>query len=283
MIKRFFCILPLFIIFLYQKGNAQGTVFQPGDYRDGIYDKENSVNRRFIPYTHLRIGDVQWERRVWREIDLREKINQPLYLPTFPMVTGRPSFFQVLQKAIIEGEIIAFADDEFLIPFEKQDILDKLKKCDSLQESAVNEAGEEIVTSIWSCDSVSIYGQMRSYQLKEDWFFDKQKSVLEVRILGIGAYTYDEAKESPKNIFWVYFPACRPIFAQYEVFNTKNDAERRTYEDIFWKRMFNSKVLKESNVFDRLIQEYSKGIDALLESDRVKQDIFRYEHDLWHL
>ncbi len=283
MIKRFFFILPLFVIFLIQKGNAQGTVFQPGDYRDGIYDKENSINRRFIPYTHLRIGDVQWERRVWREIDLREKINQPLYLPTFPMVTGRPSFFQVLQKSIVEGEIIAFSDDEFLIPYEKQDILDKLKKCDSINESNVSETGEEILTSIWSCDSVSIYGNMRSYQLKEDWFFDKQKSVLEVRILGIGAYTYDEAKESPKNIFWVYFPACRPVFAQYEVFNTKNDAERRTYEDIFWKRMFNSKVLKESNVFDRLIQEYSKGIDALLESDRVKQDIFRYEHDLWHL
>lgn len=258
------------------------TVFQPGDYRDGIYDKENAINRRFIPYTHLREGDVQWERRVWREIDLREKINHPLYYPTFPLVTGRPSFFQILQKHILDGSIIAFSDEEFLVPFEKQAIVDKLKKCDSLQESSVDAEGNEILTSVYKCDSTSIYGQIRKYKLKEDWFFDKQKSVLEVRILGIGAYTFDEDKEASKELFWVYFPACRPIFATYEVFNTKNDSERRTFEDIFWKRFFNSTVVKESNVYDRIIGEYAKGIDALLESDRIKGDIFRYEHDLWH-
>jgi hypothetical protein len=54
--------------------SAQQGVFQPGDYKDGIYDKENAVNRRFIPYTHLREGDVTWEKRVWRDIDMREKV-----------------------------------------------------------------------------------------------------------------------------------------------------------------------------------------------------------------
>ena len=49
----------------------------------------------------------------------------------------------------------------------------------------------------------------------------------------------------------------------------------------FWKRQFASSVKKESNVYDRNIENYSKGIDALLESDRIKGDIFRFEHDLW--
>jgi hypothetical protein len=66
------------------------------------------------------------------------------------------------------------------------------------------------------------------------------------------------------------------------VYNSKNDAERRTFEDIFWKRQFSSVAYKETNVFDRDIERYSKGIDALLESDRIKNDIFRWEHDLWH-
>ena len=67
-----------------------GGVFQPGDYRDGIYDKENAVNRRFIPYTHLREADVAWERRIWRELDMREKQNQQVYYPT-EAVDGRIS------------------------------------------------------------------------------------------------------------------------------------------------------------------------------------------------
>ena len=45
--------------------------------------------------------------------------------------------------------------------------------------------------------------------------------------------------------------------------------------------MFNSYIYKESNVYDRKISDYAKGMDALLESERIKNDIFLYEHDLW--
>lgn len=261
--------------------NAQPGVFQPGDYKDGIYDKENAVNRRFIPYTHLREADVAWEKRVWRDLDMREKINQQLYYPT-EILVSRISFFQLLAKYILNGQIIAFADEEFLIPLEGAIIKDKLKKCDSIKESSFDAEGNEILTSRWNCDSTSIYREVIKYQLKEDWFFDKQKSVLEVRILGVGAYQYVEEKEAYKELFWVYFPACRPYFAKHEVFNPKNDSERRTFEDIFWKRQFSSKINKETNVWDRQIGMYARGIDALLESDRVKNDIFQWEHDLWH-
>lgn len=275
--KLFLAIL----VFVSLSSLAQQGVFQPGDYRDGIYDKENAVNRRFIPYTHLREGDVTWEKRVWRDIDMREKINQPLYYPV-EMVSGRTSLFQVLAKHILRDEIMAFADEEFQMPLEKSAIRDKLKKCDSTDQSSYTPEGEEVITKVFVCDSTSIFRNIRTYRLKEDWFFDKQKSVLEVRIIGIGVFTYDEDKDAMREQFYVYFPACRKFFAQYEVFNPKNDSERRTFEDIFWKRQFASKIIKESNVYDRNIDEYARGIDALLESDRIKGDIFRWEHDLWH-
>lgn len=261
--------------------SAQPGVFQPGDYRDGIYDKENSLNRRFIPYTFLREGDVAWEKRVWRDLDMREKQNHQLYYP-IEIVNGRTSLFQVLSKYILKGDVIAFNDEEFLQPLEPSVIKDKLKHCDSIKESSFDDQGNEIITSRWNCDSTGIFKEVISYRLKEDWFFDKQKSVMEVRILGICARQYIEDKEAYKDLFWVYFPACRPYFAKHEVYNWKNDSERRTFEDIFWKRQFSSTVTKETNVYDRSIQEYARGIDALLESDRIKNDIFRWEHDLWH-
>lgn len=275
--KLFFVILTALSLTSF----GQQGVFQPGDYRDGIYDKENAVNRRFIPYTHLREGDVTWQKRIWREIDMREKINQSLYYP-LDITSGRISFFQLLAKYILQDQIIAFADEEFQIPLEKMAIRDKLKKCDSTDQTSYTPDGAEVVTKIFVCDSTSIFRNIRTYRLKEDWFFDKQKSVLEVRIIGVGVFTYDEDKEAPREQFWVYFPAIRPFLAKHEVFNTKNDSERRTFEDIFWKRQFASNITKESNVYDRNIMEYSKGIDALLESDRIKGDIFRWEHDLWH-
>lgn len=258
-----------------------GSVFQPGDYRDGIYTKENSVNRRLIPYTYLRQGDVMWEKRVWREIDLREKINHPLYYPT-EEVNGRNSLLQTLKRALFRGEIIAFGDEEFLSPLSLSQIKEKLVKCDSAEDVGADAEGNEVRTKVFRCDSTSIYENVTKLKLKEDWFFDKQKSVLEVRILGICAMKYDETKDIYTEMFWVYFPACRQVLATNEVFNTKNDAERRTFDDIFWKRQFNSTSVKETNVYDRVIIQYAKGIDALLESDRIKNDIFQFEHDLWH-
>src|ERR1035437_3038720 len=83
---------------------AQG-IYNPGDYRDGIYDKENSVNRRFIPYTHLREADVTWQKRVWRSIDMREKINQQLYYPV-DVSKSRVSLMQLILKAVLNGQII---------------------------------------------------------------------------------------------------------------------------------------------------------------------------------
>jgi hypothetical protein len=83
-------------------------------------------------------------------------------------------------------------------------------------------------------------------------------------------------------LFWVYFPACRPYFAINDVYNFKNDSERRSLDDIFWKRQFASAIVKESNVYDRFINEYQKGIDALVESDNIKGQIFKWEHDLWN-
>jgi gliding motility associated protien GldN len=274
-------LLCAFAILVSTNSNAQPSIFQPGDYKDGVYDKENSTNRRVIPYTHLREADVTWEKRVWRELDMREKQNQQLYFP-LEIGVSRISLLQVLFKYILKNELIAFNDEEFQVQLEPSVIRNKIVKIDTVEQMSYLEDGTEVSTRVGTFDSTWMYRQFRKIRLKEDWFFDKQKSVLEVRILGMGIYTYDEEKEAPKEQFWVYFPSCRKFFAKHEVYNPKNDAERRTFEDIFWKRQFASVITKETNVFDRQISEYSRGIDALLESDRIKNDIFTWEHDQWH-
>ncbi|MCA6362539.1 MAG: gliding motility protein GldN [Bacteroidetes bacterium] len=282
---KFALLLIVAAAFFAQIGHAQ--VLDP-TFPDQIYNKENTINRRPIPYTHLREADVMWSKRVWRTIELREKFNHPLYYPETP-INNRKSLFDVIKKALLDGDIFAFdnaaLDDEFQVKMSKAQLQDLFVQVDSTQQTEdPNNPGTYIISPVRT-ELTSI--DVKAYWIKEDWFFDKQRSVMDVRILGLCPL---QEKKDPssgevvgyKALFWVYFPQCRPVFARSEVYNTKSDAERRSLDDIFWKRMFQSYIHKETNVFDRTIRGYTQGLDALFESERIKNDIFVYEHDLWH-
>ncbi len=123
------------------------------------------------------------------------------------------------------------------------------------------------------------------YKVKEDWFFDKERSVLDVRIIGIAPVVYNRDADGTitgtKELFWLYFPECRYVFQNFFVQSRNNDSQRMSFDDLFWKRMFQSYIDKESNLYDREIDTYKSGVNALLESEKIKEKIFRFEHDLW--
>lgn len=210
---RFKNTLILALVMLGLVSSAQ--VFQPGDYRDGIYDKENSVNKKFIPYTFLREGDVQFSKRVWRNVDLREKINQSLYLPK-KFTSNKLSLMQLVVKGILDGSIIAFDDEEFLV---QKDIA-RLKaglvvRGDSVDQELYDDQGNPYTVKVpGSVDSLWIYENFQSLEIKEDWFFDKQKSVMEVRIVGLGFNALLLGKEDfgPQKSILHLFPCLSPLF-----------------------------------------------------------------------
>ncbi len=258
-----------------------GVFHNPATNPCGIYDKENIGSRRVISYTSLREADVAWEKRVWRDIDLRERQNQPLYYPV-EFNACRSSLFQTITRQILNGNIVAFKDEDFMVPYSTAEFRRKIVKIDTVENVIYNPQGEEETVPVVVFDSTSIYERILKFRVKEDWFFDRQKSSLEVRILGLAAYEYNQERDYYKEVYWVYFPACRPWFAVNDVYNFKNDSERRSLDDVFWKRQFSSTIVKESNVYDREIAQYQKGIDALVESDKIKMDVFKWEHDLWN-
>ncbi|MAW21294.1 MAG: hypothetical protein CMD16_02720 [Flavobacteriales bacterium] len=268
---------------------------------NSVYKKEKHHNKRVQPYAPLRQADVMWSRKIWREIDLRQKINHPFYYPENDgiahTIEDRKSLIDVIYSAIKEGSITAYGnasmDDEFREPMTPEQIKTIGGAKETIEESVNWDKVADGMTEEEALERKVIKTEfnrntVKKWRLKEEWFFDKQRSVMDVRILGIAPMQEDKDEVTGQltggfsPLFWVHFPEAREVLINAEVFNlVKNDAERRTYDDIFWKRMFGSTIIKEASVSDRKVNEYMIGLDGLLEAQRIKEEIFNIEHDLW--
>lgn len=285
--KRLKVILLGVFLFLSPALFAQ-VIDEPEDNSDGFYTKESELienGKKAFDFPYVREADVVWAHRVWRVIDFKEKINQVFYYPVKPD-QGRKNLFTILDEALTEGRIRGFENDMF-----SEETNWEKKKVDAAGDPTFTVTvdydmdGLEIYDTTWVVSSISSEN-VTIMRIKEDWFIDKNRSVEDVRIIGF-CLVYDQPQEDgstrPFPLAWIRYndPEVRELLANTEVYNMDNDRARRSYDDIFRKRIFSSYIIRESNDFNRRIEEYARGVEALLESQRIEDYLFEMEEDMW--
>jgi gliding motility associated protien GldN len=255
----------------------------------GAYEKRITFEHKPIPLPGVREADVTWSKTVWRMIDMREKMNQHFYFPTREM-QGRMNLINLLLKGIKENTITAFDathdDNEFAIPVSFDQVKSQFGAATKIVSRRNFETGQMEEVPIQQDIHTD---EVKQLMVKEIWYFDKQKSSLQVRILGIcpiRLYYRDEdvAQETVlrKKLFWVFYPEIRALLAKNESLNARNGARNFSFDDLFLIRNFDGYIVREENIYDnRDILQYAADDFASQESERIKNSIFNYEQDLW--
>ena len=278
-----------------QAGGFNDTL-KPSLRRDAAVEKSMFKDRIPLDYEYLRADDALYTQRVWRDIDIREKINLPFRYQAQDD-NGDQRFVSILVKAVRDqlknGNAIAFnGDDDRFTTFLDSAGFEKAigggGQCDTVPVYCLDDP-TKICKYTVICNTLNP-DDIVKFRIKEEWVFDREASRMFVRILGIAPMRTIMAQDGVTErgvspLFWVYYPDLRGVLARYEVYNPKNmGMSRMTWEELLEARMFSSYIIKSTvdNPMNKFIRNLiNDPILRLLEGDNIKDKIFNYEQNLW--
>lgn len=227
--------------------------------------------------------DVVWKRDIYRQLDLKEDKNAPMYYPVEPM--GRQvNLFTYLFRLILTGRVNAYTyKPDGNESFEEKD---KLTVKDMLERYGIYY--EENDGKLIVADSDVPSAEATRYYLKESIYMDQRTGTFTTKVTALCPILMRGADEfstdaTPYPLFWIRYDDVAPWLAKLPMMASNlNNVTNMTAADYFAMNRYEGKIYKTSNMQGKVLANYCPtDSDMVAEQTRIEKQIGDFEKNIW--
>ena len=275
-------------------GVAWNTYSQDQQFsRRRVATEENSATtvsvraQNMYGNTGINTDNVVWLREIYRELDLKQEKNGPLYFPVEP-IDNRINLFTLIFNLLAEGKINAYEyldgrevfTDQYRVDFKKI-----LNTYGILYEEKFTRSSKNPVYSVHESDIPS--NEVLGFYIKEMWYFDQSSSTFDSQITALCPRLFrvgDWGGEAvPHPLFWIAYEDLRPYLSQVQIMTSNyNNVLNSTYNDYFRQRLYKGDIYKTTNLANLALMHYCPTDSLMqLEQKRIENELIAFEKSLW--
>lgn len=269
----------------YGPDSSELAVFKKDSLKSILLKQKLSLTKaRPFPLPQSNTKEVKFYHRYWRDIDMNDPHNKVMAKPG-------ASLIEATLAALKAGSITAYdptpgtptnpTGDSFSTPITYDQVMTQLSEVvlvDQFDKDG-NKIGSVEKANNFSPDKIS------GFRIKEDVYFDKTRSRVITRIVGIAPLlklnlsSGDSLGSQP--LCWFRFNQFRKVLVTMEI-DSLNKKVALSMDDIFLQRRFTSKIVEESNPMGNRIKDYAVlPADQEKEQKRIEQKLSTYKDSMW--
>ena len=279
------------ILLLMLVGLVQGAFAQPEARRQAqrkVQNKSNANNMTtraqiMFPTAASMDEDVVWRRDIYRELDLNEDANAPLYYPVEPL-GSQVNLFTYIFKLMMQGRIKAY---QYKLDgnesFNADDVVNPKTFLDNYHIYYEKDAQGR--THLDNSDIPS--KEVKSYYIKETTYYDQHTATFHTKVLALcPIMTRDDDFGDGGNkypLFWVKYDDLAPFLSKQQIMTSNlNNAATMSIDDYFLRNQYKGKIYKTNNMLGKTLAQYCSSDSAMSkEQKKIEAELAAFEKNLW--
>ena len=279
------------ILLLMLVGLAQGAFAQPEARRRAQQKAQNKSNANdmttraqiMFPTAASMDEDVVWRRDIYRELDLNEDANAPLYYPVEPL-GSQVNLFTYIFKLMMQGRIKAY---QYKLDGNESFNADDVVKPKTFLDNyhIFYEKDAQGRTHLDNSDIPS--KEVKSYYIKETTYYDQHTATFHTKVLALcPIMTRDDDFGDGGNkypLFWVKYDDLAPFLSKQQIMTSNlNNAATMSIDDYFLRNQYKGKIYKTNNMLGKTLAQYCSSDSAMSkEQKKIEAELAAFEKNLW--